>query len=207
MSHSDDKGLVLPPKIASIQVVVVPIIPKEWDRQLVTEESQTICLNLNSLGISTKLDDRNIRPGEKYYEWEKKGVPLRIEIGPKDLANNTTVLVRRDTGEKKIVSIPDLNETVNNTLQLIQNNLFEKAKNRLIANTIEVNTWDEFVQNLESGKFVKAHFSGDADVEAKIKEETGATVRCIPLDQIKENGVCIKSGKPSSGRVIFAKSY
>lgn len=207
MSHSDDKGLVLPPKIASIQVVVVPIIPKEWDKQLVTEESETIYSNLNSSGISTKLDDRSIRPGEKYYEWEKKGVPLRIEIGPKDIANNTVVIVRRDTGEKKIVPIPELKDSVVSTLDQIQNNLFDKAKNRLMSDTIEVNTWDEFVKNLDAGKFVKAHWSGESDVEALIKEETGATVRCIPLDQKEEAGVCIKSGKPSKGRVIFAKSY
>lgn len=207
MSHSDDKGLVLPPKIASIQVVIIPIIPKEWDRQLVLEESQNIYSNLIAQGISTKLDDRDMRPGEKFYEWEKKGVPLRIEIGPKDLASNTVVIVRRDTGEKKTISIPDFKEAVIDTLELIQTNLFEQAKNRLTNNIVQVDTWEEFVKAIESGKFVKAHWSGDSKVEAEIKEETGATIRCIPLDQEKETGVCIKSGKLSNGRVIFAKSY
>jgi prolyl-tRNA synthetase len=207
MSHSDDKGLILPPKIASIQVVIVPIIPKEWDKQIVTEESKTILSNLASSGISVKLDDRNIRPGEKYYEWEKKGVPLRIEIGPKDIASNTVVIVRRDTGEKKTVLLPELKDSVVNTLELIQNNLFEQAKNRLVSNIVEVDTWDDFIKNIELGKFVKAHWSGESEVESLIKEETGATVRCIPLDQKEEVGLCIKSGKPSNGRVIFAKSY
>ncbi|MBK5215773.1 MAG: proline--tRNA ligase [Candidatus Pacebacteria bacterium] len=207
MSHSDDKGLVLPPKIAPIQVVIVPIIPKEWDKQLVMEESQTVFSNLNLVGVSVKLDDRDMRPGEKFYEWEKKGIPLRIEIGPKDLASNTVVVVRRDTGEKKAVSLPDLNSAVLSILELIQNNLFEQAKNRLTENTVSVDTWEEFTKAIEENKFVIAHFSGDTVVEAQIKEETGATIRCIPLDQVEEQGLCIKSGKPSKGRVIFAKSY
>ena len=207
MSHSDDKGLVLPPKIAPIQVVIVPIIPKEWDKQLVMEESQTIFSNLKAIGVSVKLDDRDIRPGEKYYQWEKRGIPLRIEIGPKDLANNTVVVVRRDNGEKKTVLIPDISEIVIFTLGVIQNNLFEQAKNRLNENVVSVDTWDEFVKAVESNKFVSAHWSGDIEVEAMIKEETGATIRCIPFDQVKESGLCIKSGKESNGRVIFAKAY
>lgn len=207
MTHSDDKGLVLPPKIASIQVVIVPIIPKEWDKQLVSEESQSILNNLISRGYSVKIDDRDMRPGEKFYEWEKKGVPLRVEVGPKDIANNSVVIVRRDTGEKKIIPLPELADTVGIILEMIQSNLFDKAKSRLTENTISVDTWDDFLKGIESGKFVKAHWSGNAEVEALIKEETGATVRCFPLDQEKEDGTCIKSGKPSTGRVIFAKSY
>lgn len=207
MTHSDDKGLVLPPKIASIQIVIVPIIPKEWDKQLVDEESQNIYSNLISSGFSVKLDNRDMRPGEKYYEWEKKGVPLRIEIGPKDIAANTVMVVRRDTGEKKPISLSDLTISITDILEQIQNNLFEQAKNRLVNNIISVDTWEDFVRAIEEGKFVKAHWSGDGEVEAKIKEETGATIRCIPFDQIKEIGKCIKSGEPSTGRVIFAKSY
>lgn len=207
MSHSDDKGLVLPPKIAPIQVVIVPIIPKEWDKQLVMEESQNVFSNLKAIGIKAKLDDRDLRPGEKYYEWEKKGIPLRIEIGPKDLANNTVIVARRDTGEKKTVSLPDLNDAVLNILEAVQNNLFEQAKNRLINNIVSVDNWEEFVKAIESGKFVKAHWSGDAEDEEKIKEETNATIRCIPFDQVKESGICIKSGKPSEGRVVFARAY
>ncbi len=207
MTHSDDKGLVLPPKIASIQVIIIPIIPKEWDKELVIEESQSIFNNLKSIGVFVKIDDRDMRPGEKFYEWEKKGVPLRIEIGPKDIANNTVVIARRDTGEKKIVPLPELNDITLSTLEMIQDNLFEQAKKRLIENTVTADNWEDFVMAIETGKFVKAHWSGEADVEAVIKEETGATIRCIPLDQIKEDGKCIKSGKPSTGRVIFAKSY
>ena len=207
MTHSDDKGLVLPPKIAPIQVVIIPIIPKEWDKQLVNEETQTIFSNLTGEGISVKLDERDLRPGEKFYEWEKKGIPLRIEIGPKDLASNTVIVARRDTGEKKAVLLPELVDTVKSTLELIQNNLFEKAKNRLEENTVKVDTWEEFVKAIEENKFVKAHWSGDAEVESKIKEETGATVRCFPIGEDKEEGLCIKSGQPSIGRVIFAKSY
>lgn len=207
MTHSDDKGLVLPPKIASVQIVIVPIIPKEWDKQLVEEESQNIFSNLTSAGFSVKLDNREIRPGEKYYEWEKKGVPLRVEIGPKDIAANSVMVVRRDTGEKKVVLIPELKENVSNILELIQSNLFEQAKNRLVNNIVLVDTWDEFTKAIEEGKFVKAHWSGDTEVETQIKEETGATVRCFPLDEKEEEGFCIKSGKPSKIRVIFAKSY
>jgi prolyl-tRNA synthetase len=207
MTHSDDKGLVLPPKIASIQVVIVPIIPKEWDKQIVDEESQTIFSNLTASGILVKLDGRDIRPGEKFYEWEKKGVPLRIEIGPKDIANNTVVVVRRDTGEKKTISLPELLESTKNLLEVIQTNLLTQAKNRLTANTVSVDTWEDFIKAIEAGKFVKAHWSGDVDTEALIKEETGATIRCIPFDQVAEDGICIKSGKPSVGRVLFAKSY
>jgi prolyl-tRNA synthetase len=207
MTHSDDKGLVLPPKIAPIQVVIIPIIPKEWDKQLVEEETKTIMSNLLSLGISVKLDNRDLRPGEKYYEWEKKGIPVRIEVGPKDLANNSVVLARRDTSEKKTVSLPELSEIVVATLDSIQECLFKKAEERLKENTVNVDSWEDFVKAIENNKFVKAHWSGDEDVALEIKEQTGATVRCFPLGQEKEEGKCIKSGKPSVGRVIFAKSY
>lgn len=207
MTHSDDKGLVLPPKIAPIQVVIIPIIPKEWDKQLVEEETKTIYSNLISKGISVKIDDRDLRPGEKFYEWEKKGIPLRIEIGPKDLANNSVVMARRDTGEKKSVSLPELVETIENTLQVMQSSLFEKAKSRLTDNTVNANNWEEFKDAIENNRFVMAHWSGDEEVELAIKEETGATVRCFPIGQEKEEGFCIKSGNKSVGRVLFAKSY
>lgn len=207
MTHSDDKGLVLPPKIAPIQVVIIPIIPKEWDKQLVDEETKTIHANLLSKGISVKIDDRDLRPGEKFYEWEKKGIPVRIEIGPKDLANNSVVMARRDTGEKKSVSLPDLSETVESTLEMIQNSLYEKAKNRLNDNTVRVDSWEDFKKAIDDNKFVMAHWSGDQDVEMAIKEETGATVRCFPIGQESEEGKCVKSGKKSIGRVLFAKSY
>ena len=207
MTHSDDKGLVLPPKIAPIQVVIIPIIPKEWDRQLVEEETKTIQSNLISKGISVKVDDRDLRPGEKFYEWEKKGIPLRIEIGPKDLANNSVVMARRDTGEKKSVDLPELVEIIESTLEIMQNNLYDKAKVRLTENTVSVDNWDDFKKAIDNNNFVMAHWSGDQDVELAIKEETGATVRCFPIGQEKEDGVCVKSGKKSIGRVLFAKSY
>lgn len=207
MTHSDDKGLVLPPKIAPVQVVIIPIIPKEWDKQLVEEETKTMYANLASKGISVKIDDRDLRPGEKFYEWEKRGVPIRIEIGPKDLANNSAIMARRDTGEKKSVSLPELADTIENTLDLIQNNLYEKAKVRLDENIVKADSWEEFKRAIDNNKFVMAHWSGDEEVELAIKEETGATVRCFPLGQEKEEGLCIKSGKPSVGRVLFAKSY
>ena len=159
MTHSDDKGLVLPPKIAPIQVVIIPIIIKEWDKQLVEEETRTIMSNLQSLGVSVKLDNRDLRPGEKYYEWEKKGIPVRIEVGPKDLANNSVVLARRDTAEKKIVSLPELSEIVIVTLGLIQESLYKKAEERLKENTVSVDNWDDFVKAIENNKLEKDHWS------------------------------------------------
>ncbi len=207
MTHSDDKGLVLPPKIAPIQVVIIPIIPKEWDRQLVEEETKTIQESLVSKGISVKVDDRDLRPGEKFYEWEKKGIPLRVEIGPKDLANNSVVMARRDTGEKKSVDLPELAEIIESTLEVMQNNLYDKAKSRLSENTVSVDTWEDFKKAIDNNNFVMAHWSGDEEVELSIKEETGATVRCFPIGQENEDGLCIKSGKKSIGRVLFAKSY
>jgi len=207
MTHSDDKGLVLPPKIASIQVVVVPIIPKEWDAQLVGEESETICASLKEVGISTKLDSRNIRPGEKFFEWEKKGVPVRIEIGPKDIASSSAVVVRRDTGEKKTIPLNEIAGTVKTILEKMQTDLYEKAVALRTGKSVSVDTWEEFEKAIDENKFVYAHFCLDNKVEAEIKELTGATVRCIPFNQVKEDGICIKSGLPSKGRVIFAKSY
>lgn len=207
MTHSDDKGLVLPPKITSIQVVIIPIIPKEWDKELVSEESKNIFNILTGAGISCKIDERDIRPGEKFYEWEKKGVPLRLEIGPKDIAGSSVMTVRRDTGDKKVILFSELTDSINNLLEKIQTNLLEQARARLSENTISVDTWEAFVEAIEAGKFVLAHWSGDVDVEAKIKEETNATIRCLPFDQPQESGSCIKSGEPSVGRVLFAKSY
>lgn len=207
MTHSDDKGLVLPPKMASIQVVIVPIIPKEWDAQLVNEESESIFKLLSKAGIKVKLDNRDMRPGEKFYEWEKKGVPLRIEIGPKDVANNSAMVARRDTGEKKSVSLDGFADSINGILAKIQTNLYDTALKNRTDNTVVVNTWEEFVDAISNGKFALAHWSGEEEVEALIKEETGATIRCFPFDQQKESGLCIKSGKPSEMRVIFAKSY
>lgn len=207
MAHSDDKGLVLPPKIASIQAVITAIIPSEKDKEAVTAKAKEIQDSLKTSNIKAHADLRDLRPGEKYFEWEKKGVPVRIELGPKDIANDSAILVRRDTGEKTKVSLGDLTSTVQKLLTEIQANLYNRALEYQKARTKTVDTWDDFVSAIDGGNFVFAHWSGDADVEAQIKKETGATIRCIPFSQAEEKGLCIKSGKPSSKRVIFAKAY
>ena len=207
MTHSDDKGLVLPPKIASIQTIITTIVPSEKDKESVIGKAQEINKILKEAGVSSQTDIRDLRPGEKYFEWEKKGVPIRIELGPKDIANDSAILVRRDTGEKTKVSLKVISETVIKLLDEIQLNLFNRALEYRKQKTKIVDTWDEFVKAIEEGNFVSAHWSGDKEVEAQIKEETKATIRCIPFDQKKESGKCIKSGKPSLGRVWFAKSY
>ena len=207
MAHSDDKGLVLPPKIASIQAVITTIASSTKDLEVVTKKAEELDKLFKKAGIKSKTDTRDIRPGEKYFEWEKKGVPVRIELGPKDLANDSAVLVRRDTGEKTKASLDSLPTAVSKLLSDIQSNLYNRALEYNKAKTKTVDTWDEFVSAIDGGNFVLAHWSGEKDVEAAIKEATGATIRCIPFDQKKEIGKCIKSGKPSSGRVVFAKSY
>jgi prolyl-tRNA synthetase len=207
MAHSDDKGLVLPPKIASIQAVITTITPNEEAKVSVGEKAQELATMLKAAHISAHVDNRDIRPGEKYFEWEKKGVPVRVELGPKDIANESAILVRRDTGEKIKVTLASLAEGISNLLADIQSNLYNRALEYKKAKTKSVDTWQEFVQAIEEGNFVLAHWSGDADVEAQIKEETAATIRCIPFDQSEEKGVCIKSGKPSTQRVVFAKAY
>ena len=207
MTHSDDKGLVLPPKIASIQAVITTVISSENDKETIENKARELGVLLETAGIRLHVDVRDIRPGEKYYEWEKKGVPIRIELGPKDLANGSAVIVRRDTGEKMKVPFNSLSEDVKTILDEIQHNLFNRALEYRKTRTKTVDTWDEFVKAIKEGNFVLAHWSGERDTEAQIKEETGATIRCIPFDQKDEPGKCIKSGKTSARRVIFAKSY
>ena len=207
MAHSDDKGLVLPPKIASIQTIITTIVPSEKEKESVTSKAIEINKLLKEAGVSSQTDLRDIRPGEKYFEWEKKGVPIRIELGPKDIANDSAILVRRDTGEKTKVSLKGISEVVVKLLDEIQLNLFNRALEYRKQKSKVVDTWEEFVKAIEEGNFVSAHWSGDKDVEAQIKEETKATIRCIAFDQKAESGKCVKSGKPSLGRVWFAKSY
>ena len=227
MTHSDDKGLVLPPKIASTQVVITTIINSDEDRALILKKAGEVESALKQAGVKVKIDSRDLRPGEKFYEWERKGVPIRLELGKKDIANNTLFLARRDTGEKSSVGMENLNGTggeagaenskggagselasvIVKTLEEIQKNLFDKAVAYRKEKERTVDTWEDFVKEIEAGNFVFAHWSGDADVEAQIKEETGATIGCIPFDQKMEVGKCIKSGKESKGRVMFAKSY
>lgn len=204
MAHSDDNGLVLPPKIAPIQLVVTTVLLGQ-DNDLINNKANQLKDGLN--GVRVHVDNRDLRPGEKFYTWEKKGVPLRLELGPKDLINNQAVLVRRDTGEKMNISLDQINEIIPKILDQIQSNLFNKALEYQKHKTKEVDSWDDFVLEIEKGNFVSAHWSQDKEVEALIKEETGATIRCLPFAQPQEKGVCVKSGKPSNSRVIFAKSY
>ena len=206
MSHSDNKGLVLPPRIAPIQVVITTIGHGAEVKQIVNE-ARSIIRRLNDAGICCELDNRELRPGEKFYEWEKKGVPLRIEVGPKDIVTNSVILVRRDTGEKQTVPIASLSERVAILLDAIQDELFVRSKKRLAQRTKSVDSWTDFVDAINDNNFVLAHWCGSADVEKQIKEETDATIRCIPFNQPKEAGICVKSGKPSKRRVLFAKSY
>lgn len=207
MTHGDDKGLVLPPNIASIQVVITTIAPSEQDREIVNKVASELEASCKKAGIRCHLDARDIRPGEKYYEWEKKGVPVRIELGPKDIDNKSVMLVRRDTGEKIKVPTEDAIKKTRATLKKIQKDLYARALKYRKDKTKEVDTWEDFTGAIEEGNFVLAHWSGEKEVEALIKKETGATIRCIPFDQKQEDGICIKSGKPSKQRVIFAKSY
>lgn len=207
MTHSDDKGLVLPPKIASIQTIITTITPGEKDKEVVNQKAQEINERLNLSGTRSRIDARDIRPGGKYYEWEKKGVPIRIELGPKDIASDSVIVVRRDTGEKIKVQLALIEQTITSLLADIQSNLYNRALEYRKNKTKTVNTWDDFLRAIDDGNFVLAHWCGESDVEATIKEETGATIRCIPLESREEIGLCIKTGKPSSKRVIFAKSY
>lgn len=207
MTHSDDQGLVLPPKIANVQVVVLPLWFKPEQKAEVIEAGEKLFARLKAAGVRAKLDVRDLRPGEKFFEWEKKGVPIRLEVGPKDLAKHSCVFARRDTGEKQNVSLDEVEATASALLETIQNHLFQRALSYREAKTVSVDSWEDFLKEIEAGKFVMAHWSGDAEVEVKIKEESGATIRCIPFDQKKEKGICIFSKKPSKGRVIFAKAY
>jgi prolyl-tRNA synthetase len=207
MAHSDDKGLVLPPKLAPIQVVIVPIGPSPEEREAVLVKAADLKERLVAEGIRVKIDDRdNLRPGAKFFEWEKKGVPVRLEVGPKDMAAGQAVLVRRDTSEKQTVSEDDIEDGIKDLLDQIQQNMYDRAREFRSAHTVNVDDYDEFKDKVE-GNFVKAHWCGSAECEAKIKEETKATIRCIPFDQEPEKGECVSCGKSSEGRVIFAKAY
>jgi len=207
MTHADDKGLVLPPKIAPVQVVILPLWFKDEQKEEIQAEAVNLEKRLTAAGIRVKTDMRELRPGEKIFHWEKKGIPVRIELGPKDLAAGTGLVARRDDGDKRPFSLASIVEDVVILLDEIQRSLFERALAMRKRRTVKADTWDEFKAALEAGNFVLAHWSGDADVETKIKEETAATIRCIPLDQEPESGTCVFSGKPSTGRVLFARSY
>lgn len=208
MTHSDDNGLVLPPHLAPIQVVIVPIYRKQEQLAMVSEKVAGIVEGLKAKGISVKYDDAdNKRPGFKFADYELKGVPVRLVIGPKDLEENTAEVIRRDTLGKETVSLDGIVDYVANLLEDIQNNIYTKARNFRDSHIFEANSYDEFKELIEKGGFVLAHWDGTTETEERVKEETKATIRCIPLDGDTTPGTCIFTGKPSERRVIFARNY
>ncbi|MGM9803591.1 MAG: proline--tRNA ligase [Muribaculaceae bacterium] len=208
MTHSDDNGLVLPPHLAPIQVVIVPIYKGEDQLANIDAKVKPIVDQLQSLGISVKYDNAdNKRPGFKFADYELKGVPVRLVLGSRDLENGTIEVMRRDTLEKSVVPIDGIVDYVKNLLEEIQRNIFTKALNHRESMTYTVDTYDEFKEQIEKGGFILAHWDGTSETEQRIKEETKATIRCIPLDGDKTPGKCMVTGKPSAQRVIFARNY
>jgi prolyl-tRNA synthetase len=209
MAHSDDNGLVLPPKLAPTQVVIVPIYKGQEQLDKINSKAFAIKESLEKKGISVKYDNRDThKPGFKFAEYELKGFPIRIAIGPRDIENNSVEIARRDTLSKEIISMDGLTDHIDQLLAEIQENIYNKAKEFKETNTYEVNSYDEFKEKIETkGGFIMAHWDGTTETELKIKEETKATIRCIPLNIKPEEGNCVYSGKPSKGRVIFAKAY
>jgi prolyl-tRNA synthetase len=209
MTHSDDEGLVLPPLLAPIQVVIVPIYKSEEDLENIRVVANKISDTLKALNISVKFDDDDQkRPGWKFAEYEVKGVPVRIALGPRDIANNQAEIARRDTKEKFTASLDGIEAQIKTLLDDIQSNLFERAKTMREESISEVNSYDEFKTVLnEKGGFIFAHWDGTPETEELIKTETQATIRCLPFDFPIEAGSCMVTGKPSARRVIFAKAY
>lgn len=209
MAHSDDDGLILPPKIAPWQVVIVPIFKGEEQKAKLDVKVQELVKQLKALGVRVKYDDNdNARPGWKFAEYEMKGVPVRMAIGLRDLENNTVELARRDTKEKQNVSMDGLPERIVQLLTDIQQSIYNKALSHLHSHITPANSWDEFVKVLEEkGGFVSAFWDGTAETETAIKEKTKATIRCIPLNNPQEEGLCVYSGKPAKERVLFAQAY
>ena len=209
MAHGDDHGLVLPPALAPIHVVMVPIFKKE-ERKAIVAKMEQIKSQLEALGLTVKIDDRdNYRSGFKFAEWELKGVPVRLAIGPRDLENNTVEVARRDTMTKEVRQEEGLAEYLKGLMDVIQENIYNKALDFRNKNVYKVDTWDEFKEKIEQGGFLLCHWDGTTETEEKIKELTKATIRCIPTDSfvVEEEGKCIFSGKPSHRRVIFARAY
>jgi prolyl-tRNA synthetase len=209
MAHSDDNGLILPPKLAPIQVVIVPIYKNVEQLDTISEKAHQIKASLENLGISVKFDGRDShKPGWKFAEYELKGVPVRLAIGPRDLENNTVEIARRDTLEKKVIAMDGIDDYVKNMLLAIQENIYNKALKFRDDNKFYVNSWEEFREVIEvKGGFAYAHWDGTPETEARIKDETKATIRCIPMDNQPEDGKCILTGKPSKQRVLFAVAY
>ncbi len=209
MAHSDDHGLVLPPKLAPIQVAIVPVFKSSDQLARITEKVLPIKKALENKGITVKYDDRETqKPGWKFTEYEFKGVPVRITIGPRDIDNGTVEVARRDTLEKEVLQMTDIENKIQHLLDQIQQNLYDRAFDFRESNTFRVDTWDEFKRVLDTkGGFIYAHWDGTSETEEKIKEETKATIRVIPLSNPREQGRCVYSGKPSEQRVIFARAY
>ena len=208
MSHSDDNGLVLPPHLAPIQVVIVPMYRSAEQLAQISEKVAGIVAKLKALGISVKYDDAdNKKPGWKFAEYELKGVPVRLAMGGRDLENNTIEVMRRDTLEKETITCDGIEEYVKNLLEEIQANIFKKAYDHREANIINVDTYEEFKEKIEDGVFIMAHWDGTPETEELIKNETKATIRCIPLAGDKTPGKCMVTGKPSACRVLFARAY
>ena len=209
MTHSDDNGLVLPPNLAPIQIVIVPIYKSDEEFESVSATAHTLVSQFKKLGLSVKFDDRTTqKPGFKFAEWELKGVPIRITIGPKDLQNGTFEVARRDTLSKEVILKDEIVKHVSSLLDTIQEDLFKKALAYRNNHITEVNSFEEFKTILEEkGGFVSAHWDGTPETEEKIKELTKATIRCIALNRVNESGSCMFTGNPSEGRVLFAKAY
>ncbi len=208
MTHSDDNGLVLPPNLAPIQVVIVPIFKKQDQLDALMEKLNPLADELKKLGIRVQVDASDkATPGFKFADYELKGVPLRLAMGGRDLENGTIELARRDTMTKETVSFDGIVETIQSLLKEIQDNIYQKALNFRLENTREVNTWEDFKEEIKKGGFLLCHWDGTPETEEKIKAETKATIRCIPLEGDKTPGTCIYTGKPSSQRVIFAIAY
>ena len=208
MAHSDDQGLILPPKLAPIQVVIVPIYKTEEQLAAISERVDSIVKDLKKKGISVKYDSSDAnKPGWKFAEYELKGVPIRLALGGRDLENGTVEIARRDTKEKQTVALEGIVERIENLLEEIQENIHKRASDFRDANTFKTDDYAEFQQILDKGGFILAHWDGTSETEDKIKEETKATIRCIPYNSPEENGKCIKTGQPSSKRVLFARAY
>ena len=212
MTHSDDNGLVLPPKLAPIQVVIVPIYKNADMLAQIDAKVAGIVEKLRGMGISVKYDNAdNKRPGFKFADYEVKGVPVRLVMGGRDLENNTMEVMRRDTLEKETRSCDGIEEYVKNLLDEIQNNIYQKALNHRNSHITKVDSYEEFKEKIEEGGFILAHWDGTPETEEKIKEETKATIRCVPFETFlgddKEPGKCMVTGKPSACRVLFARSY
>jgi prolyl-tRNA synthetase len=209
MAHADNHGLVIPPKLAPLQVVIIPIYKGDVQLEGLTVVAEKIKAGLEAKGITVKYDNRDThKPGFKFAEYELKGIPVRIAIGPRDLENKTAEVARRDTLTKETIPVDSVTEYIQRLLIDIQDNILKKAIIFKEENTFYIDSWDEFIKTLDDkGGFILAHWDGTAETEMKIKEETKATIRCIPFDSPEEEGKCIYSGKPSKKRVLFARSY